>query len=732
MSYEDETDHGKYTSSELLTILHQYLSQGQNDDETESNHKREDALDQYRRIPLREGAPGKSQFVTGEVVETVEWCHASLMRGFLSRQNMVGFKPRHHTPEHEARADQATALVNYYIRDRDGAFETLYKVVKDVLLYPTAYARVGADYKTWTETQRYTGLDAIAFASLLEDSRADTVKVLDVVAHPQLDEMGQPVVAPDGTEAIATYDALVSKVYGRWVPEYYPVAPFRMFIDANHTDTSLEDCNFVCEAQVRSRGDWITMGLDPEKLDRVASDGHGHLAGDHSEMIGLHTDTGTGVNVYPFVGADPDEDMRMITLYRAIVRLDYDGDGEPERRQILFGGDCIFLDEPIDTMPYIACSAYMVSHRAQGFSLQELIKEIQELKTQLMRHMLDNLNDLGNSRIFVHEDQLRNDGWTLDGLLDPRSNFVITAQPPSVGVMPEPKHSHLQDILAAMNYADETRRVRSGVAPELQLNPDVISKGTAHAFMGALDATGQRIEMLARVITEMLIKPIAKKFHDILRTHQDQPLAEKINGRWVHTTPSDWEADAEVEVYLGLGHNNQQQMLQMLMQLLPIQQQAIAANLANPKTIYESLAMLVEYAGLGPPEKFFVDPAGPGWQPPQPPPPTPKEQAEMASMQAEAQARAKGADADLVRAQATLIDAETKRIQAADNAREDAAAEEREGFKAMADMAHTETQTQALRAEMMRENRKLALELQKMAAEIAALRRPPETNETEP
>jgi hypothetical protein len=265
--------------------------------------------------------------------------------------------------------------------------------------------------------------------------------------------------------------------------------------------------------------------------------------------------------------------------------------------------------------------------------------------------------------------------------------------------------------------------VRSGVAPELQLNPDVISKGTAHAFMGAMDAVGQRIEMLARVITEMLIKPIAKKFHNILRTHQDQEIAEKVNGRWVHTTPSDWEADAEAEVYIGLGHNNQQQMLQMLQQLLPIQQQAIQANLANPKTIYESLAMLVEYAGLGPPEKFFVDPASPGWKPPQqPPPPTPQEQAEMAAKQAEAQARQKAAEADLLRARATLADAETKRLQATDNAREDAAKEERESFKAVAEMEYTEAQTKALLAEMRRENEKLALELRRMAAEIQSLR----------
>lgn len=723
MTYDDsETQHGKYTEGELLTILHQYLSQGQNQDETEANYKREDALDQYRRIALREGAPGKSQFVTGEVVETIEWCHASLMRGFLARQNMVGFKPRHHTPQHEARAEQATALVNYYIRDRDGAFETLYKAVKDVLLYPNAYVRVGADYKTWTETQRYTGLDAVAFASLLEDERADQVKVLDLVTHPATDPAGQPIIGPDGTEQISHYDALISKVYGRWVPEYYPVAPFRMYVDANHTDTSLEEATFVCEAQVRSRGDWIAMGLDPEKLDRAHSDGHGHIGGDHSEMIGLHTDTGGGVDIYPFTGDDADEDMRMITLYRAIVRLDYDGDGEPERRQILFGGDCIFLDEPIDTMPYVACSSYMVSHRAQGFSLQELIKELQELKTQLMRHLLDNLSDLGNGRIFIHEEQLRGDGWTMDGLLDPEYNFVVTAQPPSAGVMPEPKQSNLQDILAAMNYADETRRVRSGVAPELHLNPDVISKGTAHSFMGAMDAVGQRIEMLARVITEMMIKPIAKKFYDILRTHQDQELAEKVNGRWVHTTPSEWEADAEAEVFIGLGHNNQQQMLQLLTQLLPIQQQAVQANLANPKTIYESLAMLVEYAGLGPPEKFFVDPASPGWKPPQPPPPTPQEQAEIAVRQAEVQAKAKAAEADLLRARATLADAETKRLQAADNAREDAAKEERESFKAVAEMEYTEAQTKALLAEMVRENKKLALEMQQMAAEVEAIR----------
>ena len=95
-----------------------------------------------------------------------------------------------------------------------------------------------------------------------------------------------------------------------------------------------------------------------------------------------------------------------------------------------------------------------------------------------------------------------------------------------------------------------------------------------------------------------------------------------------------WRERTDMTVNVGLGFNNKQQQLALLVQLISMQKEAIAAGLSSPEKVYNALDKMVNAAGLGDVKQYFIDPKGPEYQPPQPPPPPP----EAALAQAQAQA----------------------------------------------------------------------------------------------
>ena len=71
----------------------------------EISHERATALDYYYGEPYGDEAEGRSQVVTREVMETVEWILPSLARIFTDSDNMVTFAPVNETDIEQAKLE---------------------------------------------------------------------------------------------------------------------------------------------------------------------------------------------------------------------------------------------------------------------------------------------------------------------------------------------------------------------------------------------------------------------------------------------------------------------------------------------------------------------------------------------------------------------------------------------------------------------------------------------------
>jgi hypothetical protein len=95
--------------------------------------QRRKALDYYLGEPFGNEIEGRSQVVSTDVADTIEWILPSLLRIFTASDEVVRFEPR--GPEDEAAAQQATDYVNWIFNADNPGFLILYTLFKGVLYH---------------------------------------------------------------------------------------------------------------------------------------------------------------------------------------------------------------------------------------------------------------------------------------------------------------------------------------------------------------------------------------------------------------------------------------------------------------------------------------------------------------------------------------------------------------------------------------------------------------------
>jgi len=323
------------------------------------------------------------------------------------------------------------------------------------------------------------------------------------------------------------------------------------------------------------------------------------------------------------------------------VLVDYDLDDIAERRRVIMVGDQILYNEADSYQPIVAAAAIVIPHKHICMSLVESVKDLQRLSTTITRQMLDNVYSQTDRRHYFNEDGLLPDNSTIDDYLDGRSTAIVVRGDPQAIVMPEQTTPIIQELLSVIDHTKEQTKLRTGVAPQLSLDPNTLQQSTAGAFNQALDQASQRLDMIVRVIAEVGFKPLMLNIHRLIRENINSPASVKIRGSWVNFDPSTWQDRTKMTVRVGLGFPDNSVKVQTLMTLLGVQKEALSFGLTDPYKIYNTLAQLVEAGDVGHAESAFIDPAEPvkdpvtgepvigpdgapvPWQPPQPEPPPP-------------------------------------------------------------------------------------------------------------
>lgn len=625
------TENRKMTEEDLGVLVQNRVRLAQNASGSEVSQIRQENLNRYHGknydSDFDEEMEGRSKFHTREVLEGVEWAMPSILRAFFSTPKPVEFDPV--GPEDEEAAEQETIVVNHVIMER--SFLAFYEIIKETLLAPVAYGRVRIQPRDHVEVEEFERINEMDLASIKEEDTVEEVKVLkrykeridplDTLPSASHDRAalmmaGQPVMP---IAEVPFYDVRVKYRVDKTEVRIEAVPPEEMLIDRALTSLDMDEADFCAQKTRVSVSDLIEMFPDtPAKTIRENAE----MAGDAFDLdfMGEKENRNFLDDEDPEnLGMDRDARQPYAYLTEAYIKIDYDRDDYAELRRVMMIGNKVVENEQVPEHPFVAFSCLPLPHRHIGISYAELLKDIQQLATTLTRQMLDSIYSVNRQRKYVNMAAFTETGG-YESLENRQSELIEVQGRPQDAVMYEQVQSLTPEIAPVLDAVKQQAKYRTGVAPDIGLDPEVLKKATASGMAGSIEQQSTRLEGLVRLLAETGMKQLVGKVHNALRRHGGGELGRRIRGQYIQRSPLEWQLRYDMTVNVGIGYNSRQQTLDALMQILALMEKAAPYGLTDERGAFRAFKRMVEAMGVGHTTEFFLDPTDPAWQKPEPAP----------------------------------------------------------------------------------------------------------------
>lgn len=622
------------------------------------------ATDYYRGKPFGDEQEGQSKVVSTDVRDTVQAIMPSLLRVFFGSENVVDYVPRRE--DAVAAAEQATEYVRYIISEDNPGFLVFQNTFKDALI-----SKTGVIKWAWETAEReiksenYSGQSDATLAMFQQEAANEqqytkTVKVKKSQPDPTYPGPTQspskpPVQGPVEVPQIHDFTVTCTEDCSRL--RIYSLPPEEFLI--SRRAASVENADLTAHRSLQSVSDLMEMGFTQDELDDAGTDSELD-----TNLERLARDPGLLNNF----GSAENEALRRVMYVEAYIKLDMDGDGIAELRRVQCIGDQhkVLRNEPAEERPFATFCPDPEPHVFFGSSISEKTMDIQRIKSQLWRGILNSLAQSINPRTGVVEGQVN-----MADVLNNENGGIIRMRAPGM-VMPYAVPFVGQQALPLLQVMDDVRESRTGITRASQgLDADAMQSTTKAAVMATVTAAQQQLEMIARIFAETGMKTL---FKGILRTicrHQDKPRIIRLRKKFVPMDPKSWDATMDVSVNVGLGAGTNDEKISVLGAIAQKQELILSTlgpsnPIVSPAQYAHTLRKAAELAGFKDSSLFFSDvPAN--WQPPAQgaPPPSPQEKAAAVLAQAQAQEiqasiQKKGAELELKQREMAMTDARAR------------------------------------------------------------------------
>ena len=593
----------KMTEDELVGLVRTELDSTQYI--TKLSEQREKSIEYYYGEPFGNEEAGQSQVVSTDVQETIEWIMPSLMRIFTSTNKAVMFEPT--DPGDEEGAKQETDMVNHAFYKENSGFLIMYSFVKDALLMKNGIVKFWWDDSEEKSKESYTGLTDNELAQLLSDENIEPIE------HTDNGEFN---------------DITVMRTNSTGRVQITPVPPEEFVISSDATSPDPSKARMVAHKTIKMRSDLVAMGMKRSFVDELPIEGSNTWE---------HPEKEARDNLDELADYNNHVSTDWVRYEEVYIKVDYDGDGLAELRQVTLAGGKIaqYKDRTkgnieVDAIPFASITPIILTHKFYGMSVADTVMDLQLIKSTLLRGMLNNTYQINNPRTAVQNGMVN-----LDDLLtnDP-GGVVRTDGIPSQTIMSMPVSALPQQTFEVMQEMERIRKDRTGVGQDtMGLESNVLAHGKTGVVDQSFDMARMRIELIARVMAETGITQMFLGIHRLLQQNQDKPKWMKIRGEWIEVNPSEWKTRSNMTVNVGLGTGNKDRQVRTLGTILELQQQMAVP----PANIHNTLTRLVESGGYKSVEEFFPDPANS-------PPPEPKQDPQEKLIEAQIQLTAQQVD----------------------------------------------------------------------------------------
>ena len=553
------------------------------------SNDRAEAIDYYLGQPFGNEEEGRSQVVSYDVQDTIESALPQLLKVFVAGDKVVQFDPK--GPEDQEAAEQETDYINHVVMEQNEGFKIFYVWFKDALLSKNGYVKVYAEEEEEEEEYEYKGLSDAQLQMLASD---EGTEVLEHTGYPDpsvnMDVVYQQA-AMNGVDPATVMQPMLHDVKLKVTEKETEihienVAPENMMISVEVNGPNLQDAKFVQHREVMQLAD-IAETFD-KPLDYIKSI--------MSDLRDTFEEESNARDIYD------EEYDRAIESQEALVKDTYiklDG----ERYRVVVLGNTVLYKEKCEYVPFACITPMIMPHRHIGRSYADLTMDIQLIKSTLIRGQLDNMYLANNGRYAI------SDRVNLDDMLTSRPGGIVRVDgDPGTGIMPLSHPPLPASSFGMVEYMDSMKEKRTGITAYNQgLDSNSLNK-TATGVAQIMNASQQRIELVARTFAETGVKELFKLVHYLVRTTLTKPDIIRLRNKWVEVDPREWKARKDLSISVGLGAGNKDQQLVHLTSILNMQKEAIQIGLTSPEKIYNALAKLTQNAGFKNPEEFWTNP----------------------------------------------------------------------------------------------------------------------------
>lgn len=606
------------TESALVAMLDRAIENNELSADGEASAHRRMALKFLNGEVDFKSEPGKSTAVSNDFSDVLHWTMPALLRTFLSSENIGIYEPRREElveqvkgqgPDgqpviekvdvSEGKAKQATDYVNYVLMTDCRGYALLHSAFYEGLAFGNGVIKHWWDEAPTYETEDFSGLSEDELTLLVNDPEVEIIEQESVLDEEAAARMMVSGMMPPEPPMLYSGRLKRMTAKGRLRVEALPHEDF--FIGTEDTVID-EEKTLLCGHRYEStRSDLVKEGYDSDKVEKLPA------------KSSPGTDEDKIARGRTMDEQESDFWTELVEVRDCYVRVDYDGDGISEWRRVVLGGDSggravLFHDEWGDDLPFTDIVPNPVPHRYRGRSLFDDTRDIQRIKTQLLRQTLDNLYQTNNPQKIVRPNSVRNP----DALLNQDLGQLVYADDPA-SVRELAVTFTAQNSYGMLEYLDTVRESRTGVSRAMiGLDQDALQNQSATAFQGAQSASYAKQETYARNIAENGMKRLFRCMLKLIVKHQDRARTIRLRGEWVKMDPRSWDAEMDVSINTGLGSGSRDRDMAILGNILNEQKGIMQImgplnDVCDIRTYRDTLAKMVETSGLKNPDRFFKE-----------------------------------------------------------------------------------------------------------------------------
>ena len=552
-------------SDESLINLIDYGIQGSTGEWLNSSDmtlERQRSTYEYAGVAADHLAPqGVSSIVDTSTTETIEAYTAILTDLFLNNGRLARFVPYDDSPGAFKNSKDASLLTNYAIFKQNNGWELIQTWIKSALLWKNGIIRwdyvEGFDY----EFEEYEKISQGQLDILLAEEGVEIIGNLEYE-----NDLGDLNLETGEQEATLVYvNVRIRRKNDNSRVKIENIAPeaFRISRDAK----SIEDSSFVGIQNILTRSEirkmWpdvaSTIGEDEwdELGDDSTWDGNTSYAGDIAArklVTGQSYQSGRMTQDVTELEAN-----REVIITECWINVDRDGDGVAELKHFIIAGNTILYEQDVEMIPLACLSPIDIPYEFYGLSIADFTRSSTLASTAILRGFVENTYLTNYSPKLADPNVV--DFSALQNMkpkqiipTNGNPNGAVSALPPeTISTGTVPLLAHLQTI----------KEQATGMSKAAQgLNDSLYVSGNSEQKLAAVQSASQkRIQHIARRFAETGIKRLCEGVYKTMRKCLKSHAKFSYQGVFSDIDPMSLPARMDVEVFLDIGENSNQNMI---------------------------------------------------------------------------------------------------------------------------------------------------------------------------